>query len=278
MYDESMLQAEHYVDLRKYEQALTYINEALSDNPHDGRALYLRALCLTNKKEYNEALVACKDACEVGYKLDDVHELFAIIYMIIDDFEKAEEHLLESLRINPNNASATARYSILMYESGNFEKGRALMAEALKIDPLDDTVLKFSMLLYKNSDYDFSNYADNADDEYNKLINMGNHFVARKKLKEAKECFSQAFQMNPTNEELLAMLDNIEMELSPMYFPLRLYWVIQPIVFWVGVACILFFIFVFGFTKVAIILAIILAIFALYSWLAKPLYKRLHRE
>ena len=284
MYDELILQAQHYYNLGKHEQALDLINKALSERPHDGYALYMRAACLFDGRRYQEALEACMESSKAGFSPEAVHELFATIYNNIPNFAKAEEHLLETLRLNPQNVSALAKYSLLMYETGHIEKSETLMAEAMKIDPFDTSVLEVKLAIQEsrgkteNWQEDFQNYTENAESEYNRLILLGNHHLGKKQFGKANEYFRQAFLIHPENKELLEILDGLKRELSPMFFPLRIFWYVNPAFVWVGCIIIVGLLKALGFDSVAVVFVSVYLIFALYTWLVRPLYKLFHRK
>ena len=277
MYDEIILQADHYFQLRKYDQALDYANKALAERPHDGHALYLRALCLSNVNQYNEALGSCKEALEIGYRPDSVHDVFAHIYMNMKDYPKAEEHILESLRINPNNAATLASYSLVMYETGFFDKSKALMDEATRIDPQNPTVLENKMEMSGEKD-EVQNYTENASGELDRLLNMGNHYIDQKQYQKARDCFRQAYLMVPENKEILNALNQLDMVLSPIMFPNRIFWHVNTFVLWGVCIAVAYGLRHFGFTTLSTVFIIIYLIFAVYTWVSKPLYKLIHRK
>ena len=284
MYDELMLQGQHYYRLKKYDQALSFINKALAEQPDNGYALYMRAACLCEGEEYQEALDSCRECNEAGYDPEDVHELFAVIYTELNDFVKAEEHLLETLRLNPRNASVFARYSWVMYKTGHIEKSEALMSEAMEIDPMDARVLELKLLIQESQgkterwEEEFQNYYENADSEYNTLVIQGNHHLNKKQYKKARECYRQAFLMRPDNDELFEILNNLDKALSPLFFPTRIFWYVNPMLVWIGCIASIYLLRSLGFTSAAVILAGLYIIFAVYTWLVRPIYWLFHRK
>jgi tetratricopeptide (TPR) repeat protein len=118
------------------------IDKALSEHPFDGYALYLRGACMNNSGRFQEAYRSCQEGIQAGYDAEESHVLLGIIYMNIQEFTNSEEHLLEALKLNPQNASAMAVYSALMSETGFIGKSNELMAEAMRLDPVNGFVLE----------------------------------------------------------------------------------------------------------------------------------------
>jgi tetratricopeptide (TPR) repeat protein len=219
------LQALHYYNLNKFDQALNIVNEVLMEQPNDGEALYLRAECLNNTLHFQEALVACRDCIQSGCDPEKVNYLLSVIHMNLLDFENSEKYILETLNLNPQNASAMAVYSMVMIKTGNRKMADELMAKAVEMDPLCEKVIDYRKL----REHGFS---DNGSHNYGKLIDLGNYHFDRKQFNKAREYFLQAFLMQPNNQSLLDALSNTEEVLSPIYYPIRLFWYVHPGIVW----------------------------------------------
>ena len=271
MYDELIQKAQHYYNIKKYDQALSAINEVLAEQPNDGYALYVRARCLNDSNQFQEALESCQESFRFGYDLEEINCLFATIYLNLLDFYKSEQHVLETLRLNPQNVSAIALYSLVMFKAGYLEKSDALMAKAMELDPLNNEVI----IIRQQIKRDFSEI--NTFD-VDGLIDLGNYHLEKKQYKKAREYYRQAFVMQPNNDSLLEVLSALDEMLSPMHFPLRVFWYIHPGAIWIGFIVIIVLLNRLGYNTVAFSIAIPYIIFVIYSWIASPLYKYFHRK
>jgi tetratricopeptide (TPR) repeat protein len=284
MYDELILQAEHYYNINKYGQSLKIINEALAEQPNSGYALYLKAACLNDSGQHMEALESCEECRQFGYNPEKTHFLFAVIHMNLLDFAKSEQHLLETLRLNPQNVSAIAKYSLLMYQTGHIEKSDALMTKAMELDPMNEKVLKYRQEIEQNRGHKkteqatFQDYAENADYDFDGLFQVGVYHYNKKQYKKAHEYFRQAFLLQPDNKNLLELLEDLDKQLSPMFFPMRIFWFVHPAMVWIGAIAIIVLL---NYFKLSTALGIFCAIympFVIYTWLVNPLYKLFHRN
>jgi tetratricopeptide (TPR) repeat protein len=218
----------HYFTMRRYEQARDRIIPLLAHYPKDGELLYLLAYCLYGLELYEEALAACIDAFSSGYSPEDCNLLLGRIYFDLRRYTEAEEALLTTLGINPVNAEAIAVYSYLMLAAGYDRKAAALMEEALRLDPHNEEVRHFnfmSLILTGKGDQQLPalrQFLQTSDNEVNMLINTGIYEWARKNFKSARESFRQAFLLNPTDKNILAVLKEFDEITHPLFLPNRL--------------------------------------------------------
>lgn len=284
MYETLMIEAKHYYDIKQYSKALDIINKALAERPDDGYAFFLKAACLNDSGRYEEALHACGMCMQFGYELKNTHNLLAVIYKNLEDFSKSEYHLLETLRLDPQNAAAIATYSFIMYQTGHTEKSDALMAKAARIDPLHEKVLLYRQMIeearggQKAKQKALLKYVENTVNEFDRLIVIGNHHIEKKQYKKAHECFRQAFLMEPGSQELAEVLSDIEKKLSPAFIPMRLFWVMSPFMVWGIFIALVYLLSKMGMQNQAGVLSIIYVIFVIYSWTIEPLYRLFHRK
>ena len=284
MYDKFILQFEHYNELEKYKQALDYVTQALAERPDDGYALLQRGWCQNHLLEFDEALDSCKEAAAVGFDEISCHELFAEIYLALDEIENSKEHLLAWIELDPLAAVPHARLSLLYCDIENFNEAEYHISKALEIDPLRPTVLEIHATILdimgekKKWESVFNDFADNSANEYAKLLLLGNHYNANNKKKKAMECYQQAYSINPDNSSLIESIDRCKRQSSPMFFPLRIFWFISPLLFFIISAVIFILLVVFGYLLVAKIIIITVILLFAYFALFNELYEIIHKE
>jgi tetratricopeptide (TPR) repeat protein len=90
-------------------------------------------------------------ALEKDPNLAEAHATLGFILCYIEwEWEKAEEELMEAIRLNPNYAFARQIYSQLSDIKGNSEKARNQIDIALELDPLSPIIHYISATLHYN--------------------------------------------------------------------------------------------------------------------------------
>lgn len=230
-----------YMDMHRYEQALSKLKQLLSYGPNNGRALYLMSLCYFNLNQNEKSLEFCNESLNNGFSASDCQYLLGRIYTNLLNYAKAEDHFLECLNINPKQASALSYYGILMLRTRRYKKALKLMNEAMEIDPTNEIVLHNMFVYYMNTGYkkrqidSLESYVNTASNEISKLINIGLYNVHIKDYPTARENFRQAFLLDPTNQYTLDLLEEIDLLSHWLFIPYRLmYKAGGPLVFIVG--------------------------------------------
>lgn len=266
-----------YMDMSRYQQAIIKLEQLLSEEPNDGSLLFLMANCYYHLNSYSEANEYCRESMANGFSTQQCNYLLARIYMDTEEFVKSEEHFLEALRINPSEASALAAYGMLMLRCGHEKKASALMDEAMRIDPENEAVLHYKFLYYllhenKNAQLNvLQKYLNNSSSEVRKLIKIGVYNLHNKNVKEARENFRQAFLLEPTNHDLLMILEKLDKECHWVFFPNRL-------VKWPALVWVVFFIFIivgrhFIDSNILVVIVLLYILFAIYTWVSPLIYK-----
>lgn len=263
LYEKLLSEACHFIEIERFESALSKLDKILSDNPNDSAILYLRAQCLHNLNRYDEAKDCCDQALKSGYSICECNYLMADIFAETDKFVEAELRYIEALRLEPRRADIMASYGILMLETGHKSKAQQLLTEALKLDPDDEVVLHYNfyyhLIVNKKADQveALKQYMKFAGNEQRKLINIGAMEYCNGNFKSAYENFRQAYLLDPTNEEILEILQIAEEESNLLYFPQRIINKIGgPIVLWIATIAIFIIFYLLHMYKAAIITAI----------------------
>lgn len=273
-------EAQHYYAMERYEKSLDKLDQLLSMHPNDSEILYMTANSLFCLNRYDEATEYCRQALTNGFFAVDCYYLLGQIFMEINQYVEAEAHFLEALRNSSERADIMAVYGYLMIKTGHDKKARRLLEEALSIDPSDEVVLQYHFYyhLAKNDRNDqveaLKKYLQTSDSEVRKLIQIGIMEYSNDNYKVARENFRQAFLLDPTNEEILSSLKELEQAASIFYFPQRMIDKIGgPAVVWIGMIIFVLSLRALGFPKAAGIVSVIYIVICVYSWMVPFVYK-----
>ena len=274
----------HYLELGRFQAAKTSLSPLLAQNPTDGHLHYLMAFSLWGLDQGEEALVSCQEALANGYVSDLCYCLLGRIQMELEQCVEAEESFLAALSENPQNAEAMAAYGFLMLKTGHGKKARRLLAEALRLDPDDETVLHFNFFYFLAKDLRgeqlemISRYLLRVGPDVRHFINAGLADLFRKDWRSARENFRQAYLLEPTNPNLLALLEYVVKRTHPFFWPLNFVDRLGgPAVVWLLAVVVVM---VLGSLKQYVLMGIFVIgylLYAIYSWLVNPLYNLLQR-
>lgn len=278
-------ESRHYFDMGHYEQALAKLDQLLSASPNDDYILYLRAKCLFCLARYDEAIKYCNEALAGGFLAYECNYLLGLIFIEENRCVQAEECLLEALREQPQMADIMATYGYLMLKTGHDKKAVKLIEEALRMEPSNEVALQFKFYyqLAKNKRDDqvetLERYLRASDSEVRKLAQVGMMEAGRGNYKAARDNFKQAFLLDPTDRSVLSILQDTEKLSSILYLPHRIIGKIGgPAVVWGGMIVTLLILRGLGLLKAAGVIAVIYAVFCIYTWVMPILYRAIKKR
>ncbi len=208
----------------KCEKALMEIDKLLSKKPQNGYYLYLRASCLNDLNRYNEALVEIKNALNEGYSIENCNSIMGIIYWNKGNYSEAKKCFEEVLRLNSNNALALARSGYMQHKLNSKIDCEQIMEDAYRLAPTNTKVLHVVFNYYKDKKDNkklkeiLEKYLEHSDNEFDKLVKLGDYEFSIKKYKKAKEYYKQAFLLDPNKKYLHKKITLIDLR----YFTLGL--------------------------------------------------------
>ncbi|WP_203363404.1 tetratricopeptide repeat protein [Bacillus sp. REN10] len=271
---------EHYFDIGRYQQVIDLVKEEMDQHLENGRIWYILGYSHYVLNHYEEAEGHLIEAIRLGYEPEMALYILAHVYMETERWVESEKAFLESLRLHPNNASIHAGYATLMKKTGHHKKAKALIEKALELDPEDPQALRSHYLLEgRNGNREqqvllLERYMQSADSDLAKVIHLGLDAIFRNRVKEAKDYFRQAYLMNPHDQELLELLEDLELASHPLYAPNRLIERVGgPGMFWLIGIGLTFLLSALGFTTASVICLFIYVTIAISSWLTEPLIK-----
>jgi Flp pilus assembly protein TadD len=279
--EKELMVIQHYLEIGRYKNAEELMNTLLEKNPTNAKLLNTMAYIQIQLDDLDKAEMFCKESIALGELNEECYYLLGVINMERRNYVEAEESLLESLRHNPENPRVFAKYGYLMLKTGHDEKAEKLLTEALKIAPHDPVVIDISFQFYlvKNNKEQqllfLSKYLQYSDNEIGKLVKVGVIELRRGNYKAARESFIQAYLLDPTNEELLLVIEEVDKDYHPIFFPQRMISKIGgPAVVWVMAVVIIIGLSRFGFSKLSFIFSAFYVLLCIYSWLAPTIYQR----
>lgn len=151
-------------------------------------------------------------------------------------YKDSEGFFLKSLEIDPQSPETLAEYGYLLLLCGYTEKADEIMNEAVRLDPEDSIVLHYKYYFEhangrkKKEKEAVEQYVINSSDEVQKLVKIGLTEYKNNRFKSAKEHFRQAFLLEPTNEYILEILEELDEINHFVFFPNRLFSKIHPVI------------------------------------------------
>ena len=131
-------EAETYYDLKRYEEALTALDEAIRLDPNYARAYYNKSLVLHDLERYEEALSTCEQymRLEPGEAKACYHKGY--ILNSLNRYEDALQALEQALRLDHDYAPAYTSKGYVLNNMGRYEEALAAFEQGLYINPNDE--------------------------------------------------------------------------------------------------------------------------------------------
>lgn len=218
---------EHYLDMRRYEQARALVHEGLADNPESARLHYLAGRVDYCLDEYEQAEEHLRLAFQYGYPTIDIHYMFGLIYAEKEQWALAERAFLTALEENPNHARLHAAYGALLIQTGEWKHGLRMLNRAERLDPNDPEVLRHRLYYDIARNDNNSNmitlekYLKSEGDQTASQAQMGITEYYRGNYRAAREHFRQAYLSDPANKAMLNNVRLLEFQANPFLFPIN---------------------------------------------------------
>jgi tetratricopeptide (TPR) repeat protein len=114
-----------------FDEAIKYLNNALSLSPNHYQSYYLLAVAYAQKGNNKEAAAAFEKSLELKPGNPKAHLQLATVYRQMNLLDKAEEHYKKSLAID-NNAMASFNLGVLYYERGELDKALEYVQKSIQ--------------------------------------------------------------------------------------------------------------------------------------------------
>ncbi|MBI1870411.1 MAG: tetratricopeptide repeat protein [Chlamydiae bacterium] len=121
-----------------YEKALSFYQKALQINQQHIEARYRMAFLYGLMERNEEAAKTYEKVIEFAPFFASVHGNLGTIYSRMGDLEKAGQHLLLQVRMNPYDPSRLCSLASVVLRTGQIEKGMLILKRVLLLDPKNE--------------------------------------------------------------------------------------------------------------------------------------------
>ncbi len=166
------------MNLGKFQDALSSVNQALSLDHQFADALFNKANILSKMNRYDEALIFIDDYLAQKPNVGPGWTFKGNFHFKLKQFNTAIPAFQEALRFDPESLEVLINLGLAFAETGLYEDGIAYLEKALKISP----------------------------NTYQIALNMGVVFDKMGKFQKAKEYMQQAKQLSPNSADVLLNL------------------------------------------------------------------------
>ncbi len=202
-------------NIEAYEAALTYFNDALSQDPSFAGAyagICLAQLGLYSKSSevvhFKAAESACKQALAIDAERTEVHIAMGTLYRRHGEYQRAEDEQRKALVAEPKNVDAMTELGLTLAERGDIREAESVLlnAESLQPDhwPVQDAI------------YTFYRQFDDQPDRYERSVshamrvvelnpkssaawnNLGTAYHSLQQYDAAKVAWDKALELEPT--------------------------------------------------------------------------------
>lgn len=191
-----MLVESQYYDLLKkadelklegqHEEAIKLCQEILFDDLSCGEAYEEIGDNYMNLRDYNNAIIALKQALNINPNSGNAHYLLGFSYSAINLWQLSQEHLETANRLEPNHPEILRCLGWTIFHNGNQKQGLIVLQRALNIAPNDTFILSDLGMCYLGS-----REFQKAQEVFQKLIAIEPHNNKAKECLEACNYFQK---------------------------------------------------------------------------------------
>lgn len=180
--------ARNYIENRKFEEAVPFIDEGLAANKNSSRFLTLRALKEYHSQEFHDAITTFNLLISKGDSYISLHENLAKAYAQTFQFEKAlEQYSILFQKYNDLNPKWHHDVALLYRTNREYDKAERHFNIAIGLleTPLSNEYYELSRLFRRNKEYKkemdmlrkaLSNNPNNENALYNLAVAADNYF------------------------------------------------------------------------------------------------------
>jgi protein O-GlcNAc transferase len=133
--EDHYLRGSAFYELRRFEDADTESDAALSFAPNDPRVLVLRVRLFQRAGQQNAALEMAQKAIGLAPQWDQPFYLAGISYYFLRHYTAARQSLTRAMELNPNSARAAFVAALAWAGEGKYPEAEQTMRRAITLDP-----------------------------------------------------------------------------------------------------------------------------------------------
>ena len=190
-------------ELGRFQEAISYLSDAVSEDVYNYPSKYYLALCFFNVEDYGKSSQMIDDLLRETPNEGNLFFLKAQIASRLDKLQDAIDLVEKSIQLDPYQADYFGFKGALLMDKKKFEEALHFVNKGLRLDPKNVACLNIrARLLTKLNRKEEANQTvehilfDNAEDDY-AHANVGWVSLENGDTKKALHHFKQALQLNP---------------------------------------------------------------------------------
>ena len=141
-------------DYGLYDRAAEVSKRALELDPISLEAHRSRGIVYLNTQNLEQAINEFEQALAINKNIADLHLYMGVTYKALGDYDKAQEALLASYALNPEDTIALTELSRAYFADGRYAQAAQYAEEAVAVDPTNPNLHgNLGIVYYKNDDY-----------------------------------------------------------------------------------------------------------------------------
>ncbi|MCA2592823.1 MAG: tetratricopeptide repeat protein, partial [Microcystis sp. M31BS1] len=191
-----------YIDLQKYELALSDWNKAIDINPNHAVAYVNRGLLYSDLQKYDLALSDYNKAIDINHNLANAYVNRGLLYSDLQKYDLALSDYNKAIDINHNLANAYNNRGVIYANQQKYELALSDYSKALQLNPNDAGAYVNRGLLYHNQQKydlalaDYNQALQLNPNDANAYYNRGNLYYYQQKYELALSDYSKAIEIN----------------------------------------------------------------------------------
>lgn len=144
-------------DYGLFDKAAEESKTALDLDPTSLEVRRARGIVLLNTQNLDQAITEFEQALAINKNIADLHLYLGVTYKAMGEYDKAQESLLASYALNPDDTIALTELSRAFFADGRYAQAAQYAEEAVAVDPQDPYLHgSLGIVHYKNEDYNLA--------------------------------------------------------------------------------------------------------------------------
>jgi tetratricopeptide (TPR) repeat protein len=204
-----------YLDRGKYDQAISYFQLRLKEDPEDTVLLNGLAIAYKDKNDLKKAEELLAQAIRLEPKDSGSYNNLGTIYYQKGEMERAKSYLQKALEVDPKNAAARDNLGAVFYSRNKWKEAIREFEKARELSPCSiEPYLNLAMAYKKKGMLDKTEsylrkglfYVPNS---HLALLELGRFYFEQGKMQEAREYLNRAYRVKPKDRDTRYFLQRI---------------------------------------------------------------------